>query len=578
MKRVCLAVIFALGVLMPGCWRAADVRQPGERDPAPAAPPWFEDITEKVGLDFVHDAGPVDNKYFLPQIVGSGAAVFDFDGDGLLDIYLLNNGGPHGRPNRLFRQLPGGRFQDVSKGSGLDIPGYSMGVAIGDVNNDGFPDVLVTQYTGVRLFLNKGNGTFAEVTKEAGLDSPFWATSAAFFDYDRDGWLDLVVVNYVEYDPSWKCASPDGRSDYCPPNQFAGTVAKLFRNRACSESRAGPGGSPGMPRFEDVTLASRLGRIPGPGLGVACADFDGDGWPDILVANDGEANRLWINQHDGTFTEEAVRRGLGVNLLGQRQANMGIALGDVDGDGLLDVFITHLTEETNTLWRQGPPGLFRDGTAAARLASPRWRGTGWGTVLADFDHDGALDLAVVNGRVARGRDANPQLGLHWSRYAERNQLFAGNGNGSFTDISTRSPAFCGSAGVYRALIMADVDGDGAVDLLVTSVGGPARLYRNVAPKRGHWLMVRAVDPALKRDAYGAQITVKAQQKSWLSGIYPGQGYLGSHEPRAHFGLGPVTRVDSIEVRWPDGTYEAFEGRPANQAVQLVKGKGIRREK
>jgi hypothetical protein len=580
-KRVCLVgtclalAALGLGVLL------IDYRKVPPSPPESDALPWFEDVTEAVGLDFVHDAGPIDERYFLPQIVGSGAAVFDFDGDGLLDIYLLNNGGPHGRPNHLYRQLPGGKFQDVSKGSGLDITGYSMGVAIGDVNNDGRPDVLVTQYTGVRLFLNNGNGTFTEVTKEAGLDNPLWATSAAFVDYDRDGWLDLVVVNYVEYDPSWKCASPDGKPDYCPPNQFAGTVTKLFHNAGVSTRNPKSeirNQKPETPRFEDVTLAAHLGRTPGPGLGVACADFDGDGWPDILVANDGEANRLWINKHDGTFAEEAILRGIAVNGLGQRQANMGIALGDVNGDGLLDIFITHLTEETNTLWHQGPRGLFRDGTAAARLASPPWHGTGWGAVLADFDHDGALDLALVNGRVARGPSANSQLGPHWSRYAERNQLFAGNSTESFMDITTINKPFSGTSAVYRALVVADIDGDGALDLLVTAVAGPARLYRNVASKRGHWLIVQAVDPELKRDAYGAAVTVRAEGKQWVSGIYPGQGYLCSHDPRAHFGLGQAATVDAIEVRWPDGAWEAFEGGPTDRVVQVMKGKGTKLEK
>jgi hypothetical protein len=562
----CHLVIFlaALGTLLPGCRKSA---------PEPEAPPWFEDVTEAVGLTFVHDAGPVDGKYFLPQVVGSGAAVFDFDGDGLLDIYLLNNGGSRGRRNCLFKQLPGGRFKDVSRGSGLDIAGYNMGVAIGDVNNDGWPDVLVTQYGGVRLFLNNGNGTFTDVTREAGLDNPSWATSAAFLDYDRDGWLDLVVVNYVDYDPSWKCASLDGAPDYCPPNQFAGTITRLFRNRGPGPAAAQ--GRPRVPRFEDVTLASHLGHVPGPGLGVAVADFNGDGWPDILVANDGQPNRLWINRRDGTFSEEAVDRGIAVNGMGQAQAGMGVALGDVDGDGLLDVFSTHLTEETHTLWRQGPRGLFRDVTASAGLAGSAGRGTGWGAVLADFDHDGALDLAVVNGRVARGRAANPRLGRHWSRYAERNQLLAGDGRGRFTDRSAADRPLCGTPGVYRALVVADLNGDGAPDLLVTAVGGRARLYRNVVPRRGHWLLVRAVDPALHRDAYGAEITVRAGGRRRVSGIYPGQGYLCSHDPRAHFGLGSAARVDAIEVRWPDGVRERFAGRPADQVVRLVKGQGKR---
>ncbi len=571
MNRVCRrAVLARLTALALGASVAGCARGPADT-PAPPPPPWFEDVTAAVGLDFVHDAGPADGtKFFMPQAIGSGAAVFDFNGDGLPDIYLLNNGGPRGRPNQLFQQLPGGTFRNVSRGSGLDVAGYNMGVAVGDVNNDGRPDVLLTGYTGVRLFLNNGDGTFTDVTREAGLDNPSWATSAAFVDYDRDGWLDLVVVNYVDLDPSWPCAGLGGAPDYCPPSQFPGTVTRLFHNGGAAGRPPGPA----VPRFEDRTMASGLGRVPGPGLGVACADFDGDGWPDILVANDGAANRLWINRHDGTFADEAVVRGIALNGTSQAQANMGIALGDVDGDGLLDVFVTHLTEETNTLWRQGPRGLFRDGTAAARLASPGWRGTGFGTALADFDQDGAPDLAIVNGRVSRGKSAGG-LGPHWSHYAERNQLFANDGTGRFIDISTANAAFCGTAGVYRGLVAADIDGDGALDLLVTAVAGPVRLYRNVAPRRGHWLQVRAVDAARKRDAYGAEITVCAGGKRWVSGIYPAQSYLCSQEPRAHFGLGPADRVDAIEARWPDGTREGFAGGPADRAVQLVRGTGRR---
>ncbi len=536
--------------------------------PPPEAPPWFEDVTDQVGLDFVHDAGPVDDGYFMPQIVGSGAALFDFDGDGRLDVLLLNNGGPKGRPNRLYKQMPDGKFKDVSKGSGLDFSGHCMGVAIGDVNNDGLPDVLITEFAGVRLFLNNGDGTFADVTEAAGLKSPLWATSAAFVDYDRDGWLDLVVVNYVEYDPSWNCAGLGGRRDYCHPNQFTGTVTKLFRNRGLTGSKS--------VRFEDRTKASGLFQRPGPGLGVACADFDGDGWPDIFVANDGKPNHLWINQKDGTFKEEALERGIACNGLGQAQANMGVALGDVDGDGDLDVFVTHLTAETHALWTQGPRGAFQDRTAQAGLARPPWSGTGFGTVLADFDHDGALDLAVVNGRVVRGQPANPEeLGPFWATYAERNQLFANEGGGRFRDISSFNHPFCGTAGVSRGLVVGDVDGDGALDLLVTKTAGRARLYRNVAGARGHWLMVRAVDPALKRDAYGAAITIEAGGRRRVGWVNPGQSYLSSHDPRVHFGLGAAERVDAVQVLWPDGTREAFAGRPADQSIALRKGDGRR---
>ncbi|HTU89199.1 MAG TPA: VCBS repeat-containing protein [Gemmataceae bacterium] len=262
-----------------GCQKPITTPLAGE----PAGPPWFRDVTAESGVDFLHDAGPTGT-FFLPQIVGSGAAVLDFDGDGLLDLYFLTNGGPQSRStNRLFRQLPGGRFQDVSKGSGLDIAGHNMGVAVGDVDNDGRPDVVVTQYGGLRLFHNDGGGVFTDISEQAGLHSPLWGASAAFCDFDRDGRLDLVVVNYVDYDPSRPCSTGRGQRDYCGPGIFDGSVTKLFHNRGR--------GADGVVRFNDITAASGLAQKPGPGLGVVCADFDGDGWPDIFVANDGKPNR-----------------------------------------------------------------------------------------------------------------------------------------------------------------------------------------------------------------------------------------------------------------------------------------------
>jgi hypothetical protein len=549
-----------------------------------------------VGLNFIHDAGPTGT-YFFPQILGSGAALFDFNNDGRLGIYLLQNGGPDSAStNRLFRQEPDGRFTDVTSGSGLDIAGYGMGVAIGDVNNDGWPDVFVTEYGRVRLFLNNGNGTFTDITQEAGLDNPHWGTSACFLDYDRDGWLDLVIVNYVHYATARPCADAAGTRDFCGPSSFAGMVTKLYRNLGrIPDSPSHPALSPIRAggearvrgcsiRFEDVTWKSGLGQLPGPGLGVVCADFNGDRWPDILVANDGQPNRLWINQHDGTFKEEAIVRGIAYNAVGKAEANMGVALGDVESRGCFDVLVTHLTEETNTLWRQEPRGLFQDRTADAGLASPRWRGTGFGVVLADFDLDGTPDLALVNGRVKRmalfGNDvtADAALAPFWVPYAERNQLFANNGKGRFRDISLENGQFCGTARVARGLAYGDIDGDGALDLLVSTLAGPARLYRNVAPRRGHWLLVRAVDPALQRDAYGAEITVWAGGRRWLGWMNPGSSYCCSNDPRAHFGLGQADRADAIDVVWPDGSEESFPGGLADRLVVLRKGEGRQSDK
>jgi hypothetical protein len=562
-------LIWLVVLIAAGCRETVPAASPAPAKSATAnGPEWFRDDTAAVNLQFTHDPGPI-GRYFLPQIIGSGAAMLDFDNDGRWDLYLIQNGSPDsGARNKLYHQRADGRFEDVSAGSGLDIAGYGMGVAIGDIDNDGFVDVYVSQFGGGRLFRNRGNGTFEDITQSAGAVLSAWGTSAAFFDYDRDGSLDLVVASYVDYDPSTKCDGADGTRDYCHPKNFPGTALRLLHNRGRDANGRWLG-------FEDVTVAAGL-AMRAPGLGVSCADFDGDGWPDILVANDAKANHLWINRHNGTFAEEATVRGLAFNQTGQPQGNMGVTLGDVFGNGRFDVFITHLTEETHTLWRQASPGLFEDRTNLTGLAAPHWRGTGFGTVLCDFDLDGALDLAVVNGRVSArpaGAGTDAATNEYWGRYAERNQLFLNTGEGVFRDISPENDAFCKDAAVSRGLVWGDFDDDGRVDLLVTAVAGPARFFRNVAPRRGHWLLVRARDGALKRDAYGAVVTVYAGGRKWLGMINPAQSYLCSGDPRAHFGLGDVRVVERIRVDWPDGLSETFSDVKLDRVVQLERGQG-----
>ncbi len=563
-------VVYVIAVGLPGCWSGAPSPSGGAADEV-AGPAWFEDVTDAVGLIFVQDVGPTGT-YFMPQMMGSGCG-FIHDGDGTLYVYLLQNAGPDSKSvNRLYKQLPGGKFQDVTEGSGLGVAGYNMGVAVADVNNDGLPDVLLTQYGGVKLFLNLGGGRFEDVTEEAGLSNPLWSASAAFLDYDRDGWLDLVVVNYLDYDAKVTCYSPRGERMFCTPPHFPGACSKLFHNLGPVAAKDGKPAA--RVRFEDVSFASGIGRLPGPGLGVVCADFDGDGWPDIFISNDGQPNRLWINRHDGTFVDEAVSRNLAYNSMGNAYAGMGVAVGDTTGNGMLDLFVTHLGTETNTLWRQQPRGRFRDRTVESGLSAPRWRGTGFGTLMADFNLDGSLDVAVVNGRVLHGGPArDTDLGW-WETYAERNQLFANDGTGKFRDVSAANPALCGRWNVARGLACADINDDGAPDLLVTAAGDRARLFRNVAPERGHWLKVRAIDPKLKRDAYGAEVRVRAGEREWLRLINPAESFYCSSSPTALFGLGPAARFDSIRVTWPDGSRpEEFDGGAADRTLVLRKGEG-----
>src|SRR2546421_3928346 len=431
----------------------------------------------------------------------------------------------------------------------------------------------MTEYDRIRLFLNQqGTGKFIDVTVASGLTNSSWAVPAAFLDYDRDGWLDLVVGNYLEFDPTQRCPDARGALDFCGPAGFRSTVTRFFHNIT---GRANS--SKATPKFEDVTVSSGLARWPGKAMGIVSADFDGDHWPDIFITDDRLPNRLFLNQRNGTFVEQAIPRGLAYTGLGATASNMGIALGDVDGDGLFDVFVPHLSEENPTLWGQGPPGFFLDKTGPSGFAELAWHGTGFAAVLADFDCDGSLDLAVANGLVRRRLDQSTVrvaagVAPFWAPYAQPAQLFLNDGRGHFRDISTANPALCGEAMVGRGLVYGDIDGDGAIDLLLTSCGGPTRLYRNMAAPRGHWLGIWAIDPASGgRGAYGAEVFVQTARHRYWRLVQSDCGYCSSNDPRAHFGLGAETMVESIQILWPDGTQEQFPGCAADQYLSLAKG-------
>jgi len=539
-----------------------------------------------VGLDFVHDPG-TPGTWFYPEIMVMGAALLDYDCDGDLDIFLLNCGPPEmsgverdpaRARDRLFRQESNGRFTDVTDESGLGDEGYGMGVAVGDVNNDGYPDVYVANYSKDALYLNECNGHFRNITDEAGVVHERWSGAACFVDYDRDGWLDLYVANYLDYFPSRRCFGSSGRADYCGPAAFEKSVDRLFRNVTGEMSGSGSAG-PGTAavRFADVSVASGIAKRQASGLGVVALDFTDDGWQDIYVANDMMANILWVNQGDGTFRDEALSRGAAFDAMGRPAANMGVSITDVNEDQIADIYVTHMAGEMNVLYVSDGSMGYREDAVRSGVAAAMHPLTSFGAMFLDIDHDGDDDLAVVNGSMklpdtAVDLPSYADEAAYWKIFAEPNMIFLNDGRGLFVQHESRHESFTQHVEVSRALCTGDIDNDGDLDMLLANTAGPARLYRNVADKSGHWLRVRAVEPTRGgRDAYGARITVCGGGKRWTRWISPGGGYLSSSDPTAHFGLGPVAVIDRIDVRWADGSEETFPGGAADLLRQLARG-------
>ncbi len=525
---------------------------------------FFTEITEQSNLKFIHDPG-VDGTYFMPESLGSGAALFDYNNDGLLDVYLVNAGSHSKTGNsikdRLFQQQSNGKFLDVTEKANVGDAGYGLGVAAGDIDNDGNLDLYITNYGHDTLYRNNGKGTFANITDQAGIKHSGWSASVIFLDYDLDGFLDVYVAKYIDYNPAVRCTDKAGRAEYCGPQGFQGLPDVLYHN-----NRNGT--------FTDVSALSGIASSSLKSLGVVSADFNNDFYPDIYVANDGEANHLWINQKDGTFRDQALELGAAVNALGQPEASMGITAGDIDTDDDLDLFMTHLRDEKNTLYRNHGAVGFQDDSWATGLAGPSIPFTGFGAGFFDFDNDSDVDLALVNGRIARGSLlVHKKEASYWDDYAEPNMLFQNDGAGKFQNVSDQAGTFCSTVENSRGLAFGDIDNDGDIDLLVTNSGGAARLYRNDVNEKNHWLTVRAVDPALKRDAIGAKVTVEFAGKRIMNFIAPGYSYLCSTDPRIHFGLGSHEQFDRIDVHWPGGDTETFAGAKADQFLTLIKGHG-----
>jgi hypothetical protein len=535
----------------------------------PAQQKVFKEVAEQVGLKFQHYNG-MTGKFYLPEITGSGAALFDFDNDGDLDVYLVQGNvlEPNTQPaktlfpwpgsepprGKLFRNdlIPGKKllFTDVTEQSGIVANGYGMGVATGDINNDGLPDLYLSNLGSNQMYLNKGNGKFIDVTKESGTDDPRWSTSASFFDYDRDGWLDLMIVNYADFSVTNNpaCYAATTAKDYCTPRVFRAPGNRLFHNK-------------GNGTFEDVTTRAAVDKEFGHGLGIVTADFNNDGWIDIYVANDGDQNQLWTNQKNGTFVNDALLAGCAVNRNGQTEAGMGVDVGDFDGNGTDDIFITHLMDETNTLYVNLGQALFEDRTREAGLGMPGRRFTGFGTFFFDYDNDGWLDLFVANGAVQLLPQKNAfPLG-------QPDQIFRNTGKGSFVEVVDEEFSLLE---VGRGAAFGDVDNDGDTDFAVANNNGPARLYLNQVGNRNHWLGLRVVGKS-GRDMLGAVVEVVTDNRVLRRRVRTDGSYLSGNDPRVLVGLGSAIRVKAVRVRWPGGAVEEWKDVLVDRYTTLKEG-------
>jgi hypothetical protein len=493
--------------------------------------------------------------------MAGGAALFDMDGDGFLDAYLIQSGSvrqPISSGNRLFRNRGDGTFEDVTEGSGADARGYGMGVAAGDYDGDGRVDLYVTQLDRNVLLHNEGGGRFQDVTARAGVADGGWSTSSAFLDYDGDGRLDLVVLHYVNWSPSveLECQSITGAADYCSPGSYnAPSAATLYRNN-------------GNGTFTDVAEAAGLRGAVGTGLGVVPGDFDGDGRPDIFVANDGMLNHLWLNRGSGRFEDRALLAGCAIDQDGKPKAGMGVHAVDVDDDSDLDLLVVNMNGETDSFFRNDR-GLFSDQAAAVGLRSVSRPFTRFGTAMLDFDNDGLLDLYEANGRVglqAERYSADP--------YAEPNLLFRGVLTGRLEEVTPRGGTATALLATSRAAAFGDIDNDGGIDILVANRDAPPYLLHNIAPRRGHWIELKVVDDR-GRDALGATVTLSVGARRVRRDVIAAYSYLATNDPRVHVGLGDQTRVADVTVRWPDGRIEPFGELSGDRVVILRRGRGGR---
>lgn len=533
-------------------------------NPRPSGPIEFVDITAQAGIRFKHNSGAFGKKY-LPETMGSGACFIDYDNDGWQDILIVNSMDwkEHKSGNSypaLYHNNKDGTFTDVTRLAGLSTEMYGMGCAVGDFDNDGFDDLYITAVGGNHLFHNLGNGKFADTTHRAGVSDPGFATSAIWFDYDNDGKLDLFVSHYVTWsvETDQFCSLDNKDKSYCTPEAYKGESSTLFHNK-------------GNGIFENVTKRAGLYDPTGKSLGIAMLDYDDDGWMDLFVANDTQPNKLYRNNHDGTFTDSAVNAGVAYGESGTTRAGMGADAGDYDHSGRQGLIVGNFTNEGLALYRNNGSGLFSDESSASGVGLASVKSLTFGSMFFDYDLDGLLDIFAANGHVADDISVvQPTL-----KYQQVPHLFHNLGNHKFEDVASRLGSALRRPVVGRGAAYADIDNDGDLDLLLTTNNGPARLLRNENGNKNDMLRIKTIGTKSNRDGIGAKITLTSGANRLFAVVKSGSSYLSQSELPVTFGLGkPQDQAVSLEIVWPSGRKDAIPNISRNQFITVQEGKGI----
>jgi len=539
----------------------------GAASQAVTSNPVFVDVAPSSGITFQHDNAASPEKYLI-ETMGSGCGWIDYDQDGLMDLYLVNGAATRTyqprRPLRsaLYRNNGDGSFSDLTDKAGVGAETlFGMGVAVGDYDNDGFPDLYVLGYDRCILYHNNGNGTFSDATARSGVaNRGKWGSSAAWLDYDNDGRLDLVVANYVDWSPDhnlWCGEHKPGYRGYCHPDVYKGQTPTFYHNN-------------GDGTFTDVSQSSGVGLKPGNGLGVVTFDYDNDGWQDIFIANDSMTNFLFHNNRDGTFREIGYLAGVAASAEGRTEAGMGTDAADTAGGGWLDLVVTHLDFEHARLYRNLGDGSFEDATFETRLGYATFHMSGFGACFMDYDNDGACDIFMANGHILD----NIQLYHRDTQYAEPKLMFRNTGRGIFENVSHKLGPDFRLARVSRGAAVGDFDNDGDLDILVSNNGQAPQLLRNDGGNRNHWLQVFLVGTKSNRDGVGARVKVVSGDLTLYDQRKGGRSYQSAQDPRLHFGLGQRQAVDSVEVRWPSGTVTRLENLRSDQIITVKEGAGL----